>query len=255
MALEYRGPIRIANLSRSTPDLSGFTGKCQHFPVDLTNSERVREVAAALKRWLDEDPGKGPVLLINNSGFGCYGAFPAPDAGTILDMLDLNVRAVVALTAALLPHVRASGGGIVNVASTAAFQPLPEMAAYAATKAFILNWGLALHQEIRPHGCFCLTLCPGPTRTRFFAAAGFRREPLGKGLGQTAEQVARTGYRAIAKRQSLAVSGALNRLLAFFGAGIPRRWVAPLTGGIVRSLRLDRLQSTRSETTGGKDER
>ena len=242
MALSSGVPIRIANLSRSTPDLTEKPGDCEHFPVDLTDSAALRATAGRLASWLDGGSGKKGILLINNSGFGSYGPFPEPGLGTTLSMVDLNLRAVVELTGILLPRILASRGGVVNVASTAAFQPLPETATYAATKAFLLQWGLALHQELKSRECFCLTLCPGPTRTAFFSAAGFKKSPLGKGFGQSADQVCLAAFRGIAKRRSLVIPGAVNTLLAGLAGVLPRRWIAPVTGRMVRSLRLQQYR-------------
>ena len=95
-------------------------------------------------------------------------------------MIDLNVRAVVQLTGRLLPLLKARGGAIVNVASTAAFQPTPWMATYGATKAFVLNWSLALNQDLRGTGVRVLVVCPGTTETEFFKRAGRGEAPPAK---------------------------------------------------------------------------
>lgn len=244
-ALAVDVPLRIANLSRSDPHFTNDFHECQHFPVDLSDPSRVLQVFYKLEAWLESSTteGRPRILLVNNSGFGCYGDFPAPSLEANLNMIDLNLRAVVQLTGLLLPAIRAGGGGVVNVASTASFQPLAHMSVYAATKAFLLNWGLALHQELKADDAFCLTVCPGPTSTAFFKRAGFEEAPVSKGMGQTAEQVADAMIRGVERRGSLKTSGLGNWLLAGIAGTLPRRWVAPLAARLIKSLRLDALQS------------
>lgn len=240
-ALQLEVNLNIANLSRSEPRLRRVTENYKHFPCDLTDSAAIRESFGELEAWLDGNNDPRPVLLINNSGFGCYGPFPEPSLEENLKMLDLNIRAVVELTGLLLPRILSSGGGVVHVASTASFQPLSYMSAYAATKAFVLHWGLALHQELKRGGSFCLTVCPGPTATDFFRRAGFSKEPT-RGMGQTAEQVAITAFRGIARRKSLMTSGFMNWIGSGLGGMSPKRWVAPVTARLIRSLRLEKYR-------------
>lgn len=184
-------------------------------------------------------PREGRMLLINNSGFGSYGEFPAPGVGRNLEMIDLNVRAVVHLTGLLWPELRARGGMVVNVASLAGYQPTPLMTTYAATKAFVLNWSVALDAEARPHGIRCVAICPGPVTTNFSKAAGFA-SPTGVG-GQTAEACAEETLAAMATGTPERVTGLRNRLLSVVSARLPKPWAAAVGLRMIRRLRLDRL--------------
>jgi hypothetical protein len=242
-ALSIKTPLIIANLSRSKPDIKSSEREFKHFPTDLSRKEEIITTYHAVESWLKELGEDGPLLLINNSGSGCYGPFPEPDLETNLAMVDVNLRAVVHLTGLLLPRIRESRGGVVNICSTASFQPLSYMSAYAATKAFLLSWGLAIHQELAREGSFCCTLCPGPTATDFFDRAGLTGEPSGL-KGETVEAVAKTTYRAILKRTSLSTSGRINWFLAGVGHTLPVRWVAPLTAKVIRGLRLEQFKKT-----------
>ena len=159
--------------------------------------------ALVRRRWtsLAADAPTGGILLVNNSGFGLYGPFPEPAIGHQLEMVDLNVRAVLHLTGALLPALKARGGAIVTVASTAAFQPTPYLAAYGATKAFVLHWSLALNEELRGTGVRALAVCPGPRRPSSSGARAFEKGDRPRILGETSEQVALATLRALAAGQ------------------------------------------------------
>ena len=150
-------------------------------------------VAEQVIDQIDQSP-EGKILLINNSGFGDYGKFDQLDNDKQLNMLDLNIRAVVDLTQRLMPKLLERGGVVLNVASTAAFQPTPYLATYGATKAFVLNWSLAINEDLRGTGVRAIAVCPGPTRSNFFQRAGFETPPMGNGPGKgmmdmTAEEV------------------------------------------------------------------
>ena len=145
--LKIAPDAQLCNLSRSKPDISlGDNG--QHYTVDLSDAQALAESAEILKARIESAP-KGEVLLVNNSGFGDYGRFPDLEIGKQLTMIDLNVRAVVDLSARLLPAILPRGGTIVTIASTAAFQPTPYLTTYGATKAFVRNWSLALGEDLR----------------------------------------------------------------------------------------------------------
>ncbi len=184
-------------------------------------------------------PREGRILLINNSGFGSYGEFPSPGVARNLEMIDLNVRAVVHLTGLLWPELRARGGMVVNVASLAGYQPTPLMTTYAASKAFVLNWSVALDAEARPHGIRCVAICPGPVSTNFSKAAGFA-SATGIG-GQTAEACADESLEAMATGAVERVTGLKNRLLSVLSARLPKAWAAAVGLRMIRRLRLDRL--------------
>ena len=200
--------------------------KLRHFRCDLSESLAIAGVVPELEAVLAREAPAGRVLLINNSGFGAYGHFPEPGLAEQLGMVDVNIRAVLDLTARLLPLLKARGGAILTVASTAAFQPTPWLATYGATKAFVLNWSVALGEELRGTGVATLALCPGPTTTEFFRRAGLAADTVGSILGQSTEEVVRTAWRALGTGRSLVVSGWKNRLGAFFGAILPKGLVA-----------------------------
>ena len=231
----------LCNLSRSKPDF--FLGENgAHSPVDLSNSTALAEVAATLQARIRSAPA-GQVLLINNSGFGDYGRMPDLDTDKQLSMIDLNIRAVVDLTARLLPPMLERGGAVVNVASTAAFQPTPFLATYGATKAFVRNWSLALNEDLRGTKVRALAVCPGPTRSNFFKAAGFDSPPMAKGgnkgLDMTADEVAERTLRAIAQGKSLTVTGWTNYWITFVGSKMPIIAVTRIGAIILRKMRLE----------------
>lgn len=164
--------------------------------------------------------------LVNNAGFGAHGDVVDADPDRLDAMVTLNVNALVTLTRGLLPDLLAVGSGVVvNVASTAALQPLPHMATYGATKAFVLSFTEALSVELRGTGVHAITLCPGATRTEFFEVVG--SEDPAVGTFQTPEQVADTLFRALDRRRppSMVVSGTANRVLGAATHLLPRRAV------------------------------
>ncbi len=163
-------------------------------------------------------------LLVNNAGLGHTGRFEEEPRETVLRMIDLNVRALVELTHALLPAMVARGRGrIINVASNAAFQPVPFLTVYAATKAFVLSFTEGLASELAGTGVRVQALCPGLTRTEFQTVA----EP-GPGLliakmpAMSAEDVVACSLRALEGRRLRVVAGFSNRLLAALESFVPR---------------------------------
>ncbi len=233
--------VPICNLSRSKPEV--FLGENGvHLPTDLSDSASLKAAVTQLKEIIRQaEPGQ--VLLFNNSGHGDYGRFPELSAEKQLSMIDLNVRAVVELTARLLPLMLERGGTVINIASTSGFQPTPFLATYGATKAFVLNWTLALNEDLRGSPVNALAVCPGPTRSNFYKAAGFATPPMdrgaNKGLDMTADQVAEHTLRALAQGKSLCVTGWKNKCIAFFGSKFPIVAVTRIGGIILRKLRLE----------------
>lgn len=238
-AYRHNPDLKVFNLSRSKPYFSLADEKdlkFTHLACDLSDPLQLRDTLPLLVSQLEALP-EGPILLINNSGAGCYGAFPEPALERIIGMLELNMRAPLELTGSLLPLLRARGGAIINVASTAAFQPTPGLAAYGATKSFLLNWSLALGEELRAQGIRVLALCPGPTRTRFFANAGLERAVIPDMIGLDASEVVEIAYRALARNKRWVISGFINRVGAFLGSLAPRTWVVRLSARMVARLR------------------
>jgi len=227
------------NLSRTSPKNNLAPGRLTHFPADLSTAAGQDAAAAAAAHWLDTAGGAGEVLLINNSGFGTYGPFPEPNLDRTLAMVDLNMRAPVHLTGHLLPRLLQRGGAVINLASTAAFQPMPFFGVYAATKSFVLNWSLSLWRELLGTKVHVLCVCPGPTSTQFFRAAGFSEPPVSFVTGQTSPQVVTVSLRALARHRPLVVSGWTNKIGALIGSRLPRVWMTRLTYLIMQKMRLD----------------
>src|SRR5688572_3792009 len=135
-------------------------------------------------------------MLVNNAGFGSMNDFVELDLARELEMIDLNVKTLVELTHRFLKPMRErKQGAIINVASTAAFQAVPYMTTYAATKAFVLSFSEALWEENREHGVHVMALCPGVTETNFFAASNMHRPPMR--MIQTPEEVVDTALRGL----------------------------------------------------------
>jgi len=178
----------------------------------------------------------GPVdLLVNNAGFATHGPLADADPERLEQEIDVDVRALVSLTRAYLPDQIAAGrGGLVNVASTAAFQPVPGMAGYGAAKAFVLSFTEAVWHEARPHGVKVLSLSPGSTRTEFFDVVGTRSAAVGR--FQTPETVAAIALRALDARRTGpgVVCGAANATTAWLTRFMPRRLVIDVSARMVR---------------------
>jgi short-subunit dehydrogenase len=200
--------------------------EAQAIPADLRDPAAVeRLVAQAEARFGRID------LLVNNAGFGAHGRFAALDGANQIDMIRLNVESLVALSHAVLPGMIARGsGGIINIGSTAAFQPVPYMAVYGATKAFVLSFSEALHEEYRARGITVLALNPGQTATNFFRVAG---DVPNMGEVRTPADVVATGLRAYDARRSYVVDGVQNRVLAFSSRLLPRGVIARMSAAIM----------------------
>jgi|SRR5215813_2643079 len=173
-------------------------------------------------------------LLINNAGFGAMDDFASLDLQRQLNMIDLNVKALVELTHRFLQPMRGRRqGAIINVASTAGFQPVPYMAVYAATKAFILNYSEALHEENRHYGVHVMALCPGVTETNFFAASQMDHPPMR--LAQPPEDVVDAALRGLARQKRLVISGWTNFFIVEAERFVPRALITRVTGRALRS--------------------
>jgi short-subunit dehydrogenase len=169
-------------------------------------------------------------VLINNAGFGLVGRFWELDAREQVEMITLNVTAVTALARLYLPGMIARrSGGIVNVASTAAFQPGPLMAVYYATKAYVVSFSEALYNEAREYGVTVSCLCPGPTRTEFDKRAGASATKLfSSGRAMSAAIVAQVGWAGFKRGKHLVVAGRLNGVMAFLTRFAPVQFTASM---------------------------
>src|SRR5215813_15077863 len=190
--------------------------RAQYLALDLREGE-------APDRLFDETQKRSLVidLLVNNAGFGAFGDTAQIDLQRQLTMIDLNCKALVELTYRFLAPMRQrKQGAIINVASTAGFQPVPFMATYAATKAFVLSFSEALWEENRPFGIQVIALCPGVTETNFFEAAKMDRPPMR--IAQSPEEVVDTAVRALKKKKGHIVSGWTNFLIVEAERILPR---------------------------------
>jgi len=212
LILVARRADRLTALAEELGDRAG----CVHtIAVDLVDDGAAARVVA------DAIGAMGRIdILVNNAGVGEYGEFKSQDAAANERMIRLNTTAVVRMTHAVLPEMLRRGAGrILNIASTAAFQPTPYMAVYGATKAFVRNFSLALWWELRHTGVQVTCVCPGPVKTEFFDRGGYegRREDFTR-LAADADWIAERAYRALAKGRAICVPGFVNWL----GTNLPR---------------------------------
>src|SRR5215207_8317785 len=208
--------------------IAGHKVDAQFFALDLTEGD-------APARLYEETARRGLEVetLVNNAGYGSMAEFALLDAENELRMIDLNVRALAGLTHLYLGPMRERGrGAIINVASTVAFQPVPFMATYAATKAFVLSFSEALWEENRAHGVKVLALCPGSTDTNFFDAAGGETPP--RSVVQTPAEVVEAGLRALDAGKSHVISGWKNFFVAESNRLAPRSLATRLAGMILK---------------------
>jgi uncharacterized protein len=169
-------------------------------------------------------------VLVNNAGFGLLGKFWELDERQQIDMVQLNITALTHLTRLVLPQlIERRRGMIMNVASTAAFQPGPLMSVYYATKAYVVSFSEAIHNEARDYGVTVTCLCPGPTKTEFGNRARMNNTKLlSGGHVMSARQVAEIGWNAMKRGKPLVITGALNALMAFLTRFAPIQFTASM---------------------------
>jgi short-subunit dehydrogenase len=203
----------IASTGRPTPTV---------LSVDLEQHDAVAHLTAELAAR-----GLEPANIVNNAGFGLAGPAAALSRDEQLAMIDLNVRTLTALSLAFVDSVERHRGGILNVASVAAFMPGPGMAVYYASKAYVLSFSEALHQELSPRGIRVSTLCPGPVATEFQMRAGMRRDRP-RILALPADRVAQIGYDGFVRGKRVIVAGNGNRLVVLLMRFLPNTVLLPL---------------------------
>jgi short-subunit dehydrogenase len=200
--------------------------RVQAWPIamDLGSSDgasRVADAVRALAKTVD--------VVVNNAGYGIAGAFSGSDRAGQLGMIDLNVRALVDLTHIYWQGMLERGrGGVLNVASTAAFQPGPLMAVYYASKAFVLSFSEALWREAKDTGVHVSCLCPGPTKSQFRARAGTGATRLSRNTVMPSAEVAELGYQAWRRNQRVIVTGRRNAIMAAAVRFLPKKRVLDL---------------------------
>jgi uncharacterized protein len=227
-------------LEQEAEDLRIRFGVSVHvFPEDLERPEDRLELFA----WIQKS-GLTVDLLVNNAGVAHYGPFDRTDFKETGAMLDLNIQALAHLTRLFLPGMlERKKGGVLNVASTAGFQPIPCLSVYAATKAFVLNFSEALWEECKGSGVRIFCLCPGNTLTRFHQTAGIDRQRMF--FSASAADVARFALRKFLKtNQPSAIYGFWNKLMIYTERLSPRRLTVFVTGIMYRSNRTTDQRTT-----------
>jgi short-subunit dehydrogenase len=220
--------VLVARRKERIEELARELGNARAVALDLS----VHHAAARLMEDI-EAAGEEVDLLVNNAGFGLIGRFAELDAARERQMIDLNVGTLTDLCRAIAPQMIArKAGAILNVASTAAFQPGPKMAVYFATKAFVLSFTEALHEELKPHGVHVSCLCPGPTRTEFGEVAGFGGNGVFDRVAMNSPEVVAAGLKGLDKNQAVVVAGWMNKLTAASTRFAPRPIVRKIAGSI-----------------------
>jgi short-subunit dehydrogenase len=215
--------VLVARRKKRLDELAAELGNARAVEMDLGQSGAAALLMADIARH-----GETVGVLVNNAGFGLAGRFAELESLRQREMIDLNCGALTELAHAVLPGmIERKAGGILNVASTAAFQPGPGMAVYFATKAFVLSFSEALHDEVKRHGVKVSCLCPGPTRTEFRQVSGFDpKGPIGKVSADAASVVA-AGLSGLARNKAVVVPGMTNKMIAqvhrFFPRALVRR--------------------------------
>jgi uncharacterized protein len=213
-------------VARSTEALEMLAGKLR-----AKHSIEVHVLTADLadpgspQRIFDELKGRGIIVdvVVNNAGFGLHGAFAELPLKRQLEIIQVNVAALVELTGLFLPGmIQRKGGGILNVGSVAGFLPGPNMAVYYASKAFVQSFSEALHEELRGTGVRVTNLCPGPTETNFSKTARAYQMRISQAAKMSAKEVAVAGWRAFRAGQCVNVPGMKNVLLVQSARIIPR---------------------------------
>jgi len=222
---------RLVLAARRKERLEGLAaelGKARAVAIDLSKKDAAAKLMADL-----EANGEEIDLLVNNAGFGLIGRFAKADAKRLRQMIDLNVGTLTDLCRAVAPRmIDRKSGGIINVASTAAFQPGPNMAVYFATKAFVLSLTEALHEELKPHGVHVTCLCPGPTRTEFGDVAGFGGNGMFDRVAMESPEVVAAGLEGFDKNKAVVVPGLVNKIGASSTRFAPRSVVRKIAGAI-----------------------
>ena len=228
LVLVARNSSRLAQAADELQRQFGIAAKS--FPVDLTSGSTPQFLFDQLAR-----EGVTIDVLVNNAGYGKLGAFAEVSAEESLGQIQLNITALTHLTKLFLgPMLEKKSGKILNVASTAGFQPGPLMAVYYATKAFVISFSEALANELQGTGVSVTCLCPGVTDTEFQKRAGTEQTKLFRQMRpMDAKTVARDGYRGLMKGKPLVISGFRNWLLAESLRVSPRRAVTAISRRLI----------------------
>ena len=230
LVLVARRRNRLDAISQELRDARG--GDCQVIEADLTQDEDVSRVEERLRAG-DID------LLVNNAGFGTFGEFATLPIERELQEVDLNIRALFRLThAALGPMVARKRGGIINVASGAGFQPIPYNATYSATKAFVLHFSEALHEELRSHGVVVTCLCPGPVKTEFQEVAGLTESFMPSFAWEPVDAVVEAALSGLRAGRAIVTPGLVNMMSTASSRLAPRFFVRRTAAAMFRGQRF-----------------
>lgn len=215
-------------LEAMATELSEAGVAAEAIPCDLADRDQRDELVAEVERR-----GRPVAALVNNAGWSTVGPVARSTVDAELGMVEVNVNAVVHLCSAFLPAmVEAQAGGILNVASTAAYQPLPGQAGYAATKAFVLSYSQGLRGEVDQLGVNVTALCPGPVKTGFGERAGFAAEDAEAALPafmwEPVEAVAKAGVHGLRANRAVVIPGTPNRVGAALAHLAPKRVMVPI---------------------------
>lgn len=220
--------VLAARRKERLEELAKELGKARAVAIDLSKANAAGKLMADL-----EANGETVDLLVNNAGFGLIGPFAELDSRREREMIDLNVGTLTDLCRAVAPAmIERKSGAILNVASTAAFQPGPRMAVYFATKAFVLSLTEALHEELKAHGIKVSCLCPGPTRTEFGDVAGFGGNRLFDWVAMSAGKVVEKGLKGLDSNRAVVVAGWINKTVAASTRLAPRPVARKIAGAI-----------------------
>ena len=213
--------VLVARRKDRLEELAAELGNARVVAMDLSSEGAASRLFADL-----EAHGEHIETLINNAGFGLVGRFHALDGTQQRKMIDLNCGVLTELAHGALPGMIERGkGGILNVASTAAFQPGPGMAVYFATKAFVLSFTEALHEEAKGTGVHVSALCPGPTSTEFGEVAGFGGNKVVESLAAESADVVEAGISGLDANKAIVIPGFTNKLTAQSSRFLPRSTV------------------------------
>lgn len=223
---------RVEPMEQLARELGNYGASATILAADLSKPEGVEDLLRQV-----EQRGAAIALLINNAGLGANGPFFESDPERIAEMLQVNVVALTALTRRILPGmVERKRGRVMLLASTASFQPGPQMAVYCATKAYVLSFGEAIAYELRESGVTVTTVCPGATATEFSRVAGTENINLHKkGMSSvmSSAEVARIGYRGTKAGKRVVITGFMNRAMAMSARLSPHAMVLPIANSMM----------------------
>jgi short-subunit dehydrogenase len=250
-ALAARGMnlVLVARSAKKLNDLSArlyakYKIQCTVLSADLADPNSPKALAEELEhRGIQVD------LLVNNAGFGLSGAFLSHDRKQKQAEIEVNVQALVALTHHFGEAMAARGkGGIINVASNASFQPVPYMATYVGTKAFVLHFSEAIRHELAGSGVQVMATCPGPTATNFFEGTSTRMSPKDM---DSSESVVRKTLKAFDRKRAVAYPGRISvRITSLLPRLFPRALIARVAGNATTKMGLDDMERQRSGNSG-----